>query len=187
MKCYALTFAHRKRAHPSACGMTSCFKSSLNAPSSFDITNSFELMSNNVLATSSTPRGTYFKLVSFTNATCVCVFTCTHIPSITLDDTTYRKPSGMIMLTLVYYATEANTLRLLTCNSNCAGSGKLDGLFFSYLNKGKMLPRCTLVSSSVEATRCYQPRCYPFDTCSTSVRARKHTYMQQKSRKFPNL
>ena len=69
-----LTLDHRKRAYPSACGMTSCFKSSLNAPSTFDETNAFQLNADS-LVYSSTRR--YFKLISFDNATCVRVVTST--------------------------------------------------------------------------------------------------------------
>jgi hypothetical protein len=75
----------------------------------------------------------------------------------------------MMILTLVYYSTQANRISLSACNSSCTGSGRLDGSFLSYTHKGAMLPRCRL-DTSVEKTKCYQPRCFPNESCATSVR-----------------
>ena len=80
----------------------------------------------------------------------------------------HRKPTGLIMLTLVYISTQVSKIRLSVCSSTCSGSGKTEGSFFAFMHKGAMLPRCQL-QSNVEATTCYQPRCFPNEVCATSV------------------
>jgi hypothetical protein len=85
-------------------------------------------------------------------------------------DSIHRKPSGIMVLTLVYYSTQINSIiKLSACNSTCTSSGKRDGLFFTFAHKGALLPRCQLQSNNVEQTMCFQPRCFPNEVCATSV------------------
>lgn len=62
-----LTVVSRKRAHPSACGKTSCFKTSLNAQSSYHSKNEFSVDNPSQLSSGPLPF-TFFKLISVTDA-----------------------------------------------------------------------------------------------------------------------
>jgi hypothetical protein len=68
----------RKRAHPSACGKTSCFKTSLNAPSSYDSKNEFSLDNPSQLSSGPLPF-TFFKLISVTEAAYVLKIFQVHV------------------------------------------------------------------------------------------------------------
>lgn len=107
------------------------------------------------------------KLIRFTDAACVSLVPATF--TFNSSDSICRKPSGRMVLTLVYFATQVNSIiRLSACNSTCTDSGRLDGLFFSFAHKGALLPRCQL-QSNVENTMCFHPRCFPNEACATSV------------------